>query len=114
MANKSNTNTLEELFSLEESVKQKDAQIKQLHEEIKELNNTKRKQEKILEMRERKNEDQGGGKVAKLAEEISGLKDLLSSLQQTYAKKKEGLSKKHKQIQELEDKYKAICAKNNE
>lgn len=50
-------------------------------------------------MREKKNQDQTGGKVAKLAEEISGLKDLLGTLQATYAKKKDGLTKKQKQIQ---------------
>jgi hypothetical protein len=32
MANKTNTNTIEDLFTIEEAVKQKDTQIKQLHD----------------------------------------------------------------------------------
>lgn len=80
--------TIEELFQLEETVKQKDLEIKQLHDDIKELTNVKRKQEKVLESRARMQEDVGGAKVAKLAEEIRGLKELLTNLQSSCEKKK--------------------------
>ena len=55
-------------------MKQKDQQIRQLNEEIKELTNLKRKQEKLLESKDKQSEEGGGGKVAKLADEIRGLK----------------------------------------
>lgn len=80
-------------------MRQKDVEIKQLHDEIKELTNVKRRQEKILESRAKLQEEGGGAKIAKLAEEIRGLKELLANLQSSCEKKKEGLQKKQKQIE---------------
>lgn len=59
--------TIDDLLTLEETIKNKDNELKQIQDEIKELTIVKRKQQKLIEKKER-NED--GNKLTKLVEEV--------------------------------------------
>lgn len=65
--NSKNKFTADDLLNMEDNIKKKEAQIRELNEDIKNLTVVKRKQQKLIEKKE-KNED--GLKLTKLVEQI--------------------------------------------
>ena len=103
--------SVDDLVKLEESLKTKDQEIKDLHEEIKGLNGARRKQEKLIEKKER-NED--GNRLTKLVEEVRKQKEALQGLERKQGQKAEAVEKKQGVIKELEREYLEKCKKAGE
>ncbi len=107
---KSNKNnfTADNLLEMEQQIKKKEAYIRELNDDIKTLNIVKRKQEKMIEKKQ-KNED--GTKLSKIVEEIRKQKEILDSLKVKHQQKEEALQKRKLAIEQMENQYLEKCKK---
>ncbi len=97
-----NKYTADDLLEMENNIKKRQAQIKELNDDIKNLNIVKRKQQKLIE---KKQKNQDGSKLTKLVDEIRKQKEVLEGLKVRHRHKQEALEKKRLAIDQIEKQY---------
>ena len=94
-----NKYTSDDIMDLETELRRKESTIRELNDDIKALHAVRRKQEKMIERKE-KNED--GIKLTKLVEDIRKQKEVLESLKNKHRQKQETLDKRKAAVAEME------------